>query len=89
MLLNTVPAKAVAYFQSVFAQVSSMDSYLQLAIIEMIHKDCRNATADKVKPFLSPHSMVFFARHTNSIRTGEIHPVHFHAFTIIFSLGQI
>lgn len=52
MLLNTVPAKAVAYFQSVFTQVSSMDSYLQLAIIEMIHKDCRNATADKVWRFL-------------------------------------
>jgi len=48
MLLNTAPEKAIYFFQTQAEVVPKMDSYLQMAIIELIQKDCRNPTADKV-----------------------------------------
>ena len=48
MLLNTAPEKAIYFFQTMAEVVPRMDSYLQMAIIELIQKDCRNPTADKV-----------------------------------------
>ena len=48
MLLNISPEKAIYFFQTHAEAVPKMDSFIQLAIIELIQKDCRNPTADKV-----------------------------------------
>ena len=48
MLLNISPEKAIYFFQTQAEAVPKMDSFIQLAIIELIQKDCRNPTADKV-----------------------------------------
>jgi coatomer subunit beta len=40
MLCNTDNARALAYLNTVFAQITSLDEFMQLAIIELIKKDC-------------------------------------------------
>jgi hypothetical protein len=40
---------AVAYLKDVYAQISSFDDILQLAIIEFIRKDSRNNHAERVR----------------------------------------
>jgi coatomer subunit beta len=49
MLSNCAPELAVAYLKDVYAQISSFDDILQLAIIEFIRKDSRNNHAERVR----------------------------------------
>ncbi|KAL1924900.1 uncharacterized protein VTP21DRAFT_4554 [Calcarisporiella thermophila] len=49
MLCNCAQARAVEYLNQVFNQVPSFDEHLQLAIIELIRKDCRTNTANRAK----------------------------------------
>lgn len=46
---------AIQYLISVFDQVQSFDEHLQLAIVELIRKDCRGNHAEKVSNLL--HSL--------------------------------
>lgn len=47
MLCNTDNARALAYLSSVFSQIAALDELMQLAIIELIRKDCRTNLAAK------------------------------------------
>ncbi|KAJ3092871.1 coatomer subunit beta [Quaeritorhiza haematococci] len=49
MLMNTKPQLAVEYLNSVWNQIPNFDELMQLAVIELIRKDCRNSGADKAK----------------------------------------
>ncbi|KAJ3020287.1 coatomer subunit beta [Thoreauomyces humboldtii] len=49
MLMSTNQALAVQYLNTVFDQIPAFDELLQLAVIELIRKDCQSATADKAK----------------------------------------
>jgi len=47
-LANISLPLAAEYLNSVWSQIDSFDEALQLAVIEIIMKDCRNPTANKV-----------------------------------------
>ncbi|TPX35212.1 hypothetical protein SmJEL517_g02342 [Synchytrium microbalum] len=49
LLMNTKQQLAVQYLNSVFAQITTFDELLQLALIELIRKEARANTADKGK----------------------------------------
>ncbi|KAI9346734.1 adaptin N terminal region-domain-containing protein [Zopfochytrium polystomum] len=64
MLINTKPAKAVQYLQSVITQIPSFDEVIQLAAIELIRKECRNPQADKAKYIQCIFSLLQSSAHT-------------------------
>ncbi|CAG8439119.1 9991_t:CDS:10 [Ambispora gerdemannii] len=47
MLCNTSQSRAVEYLNEVFDQVPNFDELLQLAVIELIRKDCRNNSTNR------------------------------------------
>jgi coatomer subunit beta len=47
-LINTNTTLAVEYLSSVWTQIPTFDAPLQLSVLELIRKDCRNPSADKV-----------------------------------------
>ena len=47
MLCNTKQARTVEYLDDVFDQVPSFDELLQLSVIELIRKDCRNNNTNR------------------------------------------
>ncbi|PKC13486.1 putative SEC26-coatomer complex beta chain of secretory pathway vesicles [Rhizophagus irregularis] len=49
MLCNTNQARAVEYLNDVFDQVPNFDELLQLSVIELIRKDCRNNSTNRGK----------------------------------------
>ena len=53
MLCNTDQARAVEYLNDVFDQVPSFDELLQLSVIELIRKDCRNNNTNRVMIYSS------------------------------------
>jgi coatomer subunit beta len=48
MLMHTSLPLAVAFYHTVVQNIPAMDLGQQLVFIEMIRKDCRNPSADKV-----------------------------------------
>ncbi|PVG02481.1 putative coatomer complex beta chain [Serendipita vermifera] len=48
-LLNHATPKAVEYTLSVYDQIGSFDELMQLAIIELVRKDCKTDTANRPK----------------------------------------
>ena len=56
MLVNCAPELAVEYLESVINQVPNFDELLQMAIVDLIRKDCRNNTANKVRHFYCSES---------------------------------
>jgi len=48
MLCNTNQARTVEYLDDIFDQVPSFDELLQLSVIELIRKDCRNNNTNRV-----------------------------------------
>ena len=48
MLINTNQQLAVEYLRSVWEKIPSFDELNQLCVIEIIRKDCKNPSADKV-----------------------------------------
>ena len=48
MLINSSLPAAVVYYHQVFEQIPQMEQGMQLMFVEMIRKDCRNASANKV-----------------------------------------
>ncbi|KAG9306557.1 hypothetical protein G9A89_004754 [Geosiphon pyriformis] len=49
MLCNTNQTRAVEYLNNVFDQVPNFDELLQLSVIELIRKDCRNNSTNRGK----------------------------------------
>ncbi|KAF9944080.1 coatomer subunit beta, partial [Modicella reniformis] len=49
MLVNCAPELAVEYLDSVINQVPNFDELLQMAIVDLIRKDCKNNAANKGK----------------------------------------
>ncbi|KAG0269380.1 coatomer subunit beta [Actinomortierella ambigua] len=49
MLCNCAPERAVEYLDSVMPQVPNFDELLQMAILDLIRKDCRQNSAHKGK----------------------------------------
>ncbi|CAG8629950.1 983_t:CDS:10 [Acaulospora morrowiae] len=49
MLCNTNQSRAVEYLNDIFDQVPNFDELLQLAVIELIRKDCRNNNINRGK----------------------------------------
>lgn len=48
MLCNSAPELAVEYLESVINQVPNFDELLQMAVVDLIRKDCKNNAANKV-----------------------------------------
>lgn len=48
MLVNCAPELAVEYLEANINQVPNMDELLQMAIVDLIRKDCKNNAANKV-----------------------------------------
>lgn len=48
LLSHTAPAKAIEYLMSVFETIASMDELMQLAVIELIRKECKGESPYKV-----------------------------------------
>lgn len=48
MLINTNQKMAIEYLNTCWDQIGAFDELLQLAVIELIRKDCRSPQADKV-----------------------------------------
>lgn len=48
-LVNYATPKAVEYLLSVYDQVGGFDELMQLAVIELIRKDCKTETANRVR----------------------------------------
>lgn len=51
MLVNCAPELAVEYLESVMNQVPNFDELLQMAIVDLIRKDCKNNANNKVKRY--------------------------------------
>jgi len=49
MLCNSAPELAVEYLESVINQVPNFDELLQMAVVDLIRKDCKNNAANKVQ----------------------------------------
>ncbi|KAJ3120133.1 coatomer subunit beta [Nowakowskiella sp. JEL0407] len=65
MLINTKPSLAVQYMQSVWSQVTgTFDELMQLAAIDLIRKDCKNATADRGKYVTCIFALLQASSHT-------------------------
>lgn len=47
MLSNCDLSRALTFLNSVFGQISSTDELFQMAVLEMIKKDCRNNSVTK------------------------------------------
>jgi coatomer subunit beta len=48
MLYNIDQKRAIRYLLSVIDQVPGFDEHLQLAIVELIHKECLSDSVEKV-----------------------------------------
>jgi coatomer subunit beta len=48
MLVNCAPELAVEYLEANINQVPNFDELLQMAIVDLIRKDCKNNAANKV-----------------------------------------
>jgi coatomer subunit beta len=53
MLVNCAPELAVEYLEANINQVPNMDELLQMAIVDLIRKDCKNNAANKVSFYIS------------------------------------
>lgn len=50
-LVNNATPKAVEYTFSIYDQIGSFDELLQLAVIELVRKDCKTETTNRVSAF--------------------------------------
>ncbi|KAJ3331044.1 coatomer subunit beta [Blyttiomyces sp. JEL0837] len=64
MLVNAKQPLAVQYLGTIINSVPTADEILQLAVIELIRKDCRNPTADKAKYIQCIFSLLQSSAHT-------------------------
>lgn len=76
MLCNTSQSKAVEYLAEVFDQIGSFDELLQLAVIELIRKDCRT----------NPHLKGRYIRAIFDLLEAASHSVKYEAATTLTSL---
>lgn len=58
MLCNSAPELAVEYLESVINQVPNFDELLQMAVVDLIRKDCKNNAANKVQQLLILETVV-------------------------------
>ena len=51
-LTNCALTKAVEWMFSVYEQIASFDELMQLAVIDLVRKDCKGETTQRVQPFI-------------------------------------
>ncbi|KAF9429438.1 coatomer subunit beta, partial [Entomortierella beljakovae] len=76
MLVNCAPELAVEYLESVLNQVPNFDELLQMAIVDLIRKDCKNNTANKGK----------YIRCIFELLNAQSHSVKYEAATTLMAL---
>jgi coatomer subunit beta len=54
MLYQIDQPKAVHYLVSTLDKVPTFDEHLQMAVVDLIHKDCRNNLTEKVRTHIKP-----------------------------------
>ncbi len=83
-LLNHATPKAVEYTLSVYDQIGAFDELMQLAIIELVRKDCKTDTVNRVSLLSVIQASMLIA---SIIAT--IHSPHLRASERLVSFGQI
>ncbi|KAF9384089.1 coatomer subunit beta, partial [Podila verticillata] len=76
MLCNSAPELAVEYLESVINQVPNFDELLQMAVVDLIRKDCKNNAANKGK----------YIRCIFELLNAQSHSVKYEAATTLIAL---
>ncbi|KAG0081776.1 coatomer subunit beta [Linnemannia elongata] len=76
MLVNCAPELAVEYLEANINQVPNMDELLQMAIVDLIRKDCKNNAANKGK----------YIRCIFELLNAQSHSVKYEAATTLMAL---
>ncbi|KAF9422277.1 coatomer subunit beta [Podila epigama] len=76
MLCNSAPELAVEYLDSVINQVPNFDELLQMAVVDLIRKDCKNNAANKGK----------YIRCIFELLNAQSHSVKYEAATTLIAL---
>ena len=53
-LTNVAPSKAVEYILGFYEQIGTFDELMQLAVIELIRKDCKTESTNKASTVVCP-----------------------------------
>ena len=78
LLCHTAPERAVQYFLGLGDQVASQDELIQLAIIELIRKDCRGESPNRAR----------YIRAVSELLSAPSHSVKYEAATTLTTLTQ-
>ncbi|SPC64143.1 probable SEC26 - coatomer complex beta chain of secretory pathway vesicles [Ustilago sp. UG-2017b] len=78
LLCHTAPERAVQYFLGLGDQVASQDELMQLAIIELIRKDCRGDSPNRPR----------YIRAVSELLAAPSHSVKYDAATTLTTLTQ-
>ncbi|SPO26566.1 probable SEC26 - coatomer complex beta chain of secretory pathway vesicles [Ustilago trichophora] len=78
LLCHTAPERAVQYFLGLGDQVASQDELMQLAIIELIRKDCRGESPNRAR----------YIRAVSELLAAPSHSVKYEAATTLTTLTQ-
>ncbi|SPO26842.1 probable SEC26 - coatomer complex beta chain of secretory pathway vesicles [Ustilago trichophora] len=78
LLCHTAPERAVQYFLGLGDQVASQDELMQLAIIELIRKDCRGESPNRPR----------YIRAVSELLAAPSHSVKYEAATTLTTLTQ-
>lgn len=78
LLCHTAPERAVQYFLGLGDQVASQDELMQLAIIELIRKDCRGDSPNRPR----------YIRAVSELLAAPSHSVKYEAATTLTTLTQ-
>ncbi|SJX63600.1 probable SEC26-coatomer complex beta chain of secretory pathway vesicles [Sporisorium reilianum f. sp. reilianum] len=78
LLCHTAPERAVQYFLGLGDQVAAQDELMQLAIIELIRKDCRGDSPNRAR----------YIRAVSELLAAPSHSVKYEAATTLTTLTQ-
>lgn len=78
LLCHTAPERAVQYFLGLGDQAASQDELMQLAIIELIRKDCRGDSPNRAR----------YIRAVSELLSAPSHSVKYEAATTLTTLTQ-
>lgn len=84
-LVNNATPKAVEYTLSVFDQVGSFDELMQLAVIELVRKDCKGDTANRVSSLYGGRLEIILTSH----HLAKVYSSRLRTIKCPFSLCQI
>jgi hypothetical protein len=77
LLCHAAPDKAVEYLKQQWEGITSMDELMQLAVIELIRKECKGENANRVSARLV--RMHGAAHAASDAAAGKVHPRHLRA----------